>query len=278
MPLIKQDGLHELRREDYDSIERVNYSSLKLIARSPAHYRHGLLEERADTDALRMGRVTHLAVLEPERFRSLISVWDGGRRAGKDWDKFTEQNQGRELLTIEEHKLCLALQQAVRNDACSMRYISGGKPEVTILWTAMVGGQEVACKGRVDFDTDEAIVDLKTTRNAEPGAFGRQSFGLHYHVQAAWYVDGYARAVGIGKPYVIVAVEKTPPHIVQVYRVPERHLELGREEYSAWLDRLVWCREHSRWPGYADDELELELPRWAVPDDDNSDMGLQIAE
>src|SRR5438128_2539049 len=114
MPLIKHDGLHELRREDYDSVERINHSSLKLIARSPSHYLHGLLEERADTDALKMGRVTHLAVLEPERFRSLITVWDGGRRVGKDWDKFCEQNAGRELLTEEEHKLCLALQQAVR--------------------------------------------------------------------------------------------------------------------------------------------------------------------
>ena len=274
MPPVKQDGLHELRREDYDSIERVNYSSLKLIARSPAHYRHGLLEERADTDALRMGRVTHLAVLEPERFRSLISVWDGGRRAGKDWDKFTEQNQGRELLTIEEHKLCLALQQAVRNDARAMRYISGGKPEVTVLWTAEVGGRSIPCKARLDFDTDDAIVELKTTRNAEPSAFGRQSHGLRYHVQGAWQVDGYARAAGIGKPHVTVAVEKEPPYEVVVYRMPERYLEMGRVEYRDWLMRLVECRETARWPGYAETELDLEFPPWATGEDE--DLGGEL--
>jgi exodeoxyribonuclease VIII len=274
-PLIKPDGLHQLQREDYDSIERVNYSSLKLIGRSPAHYRHGLLEEREDTDALKFGRVTRLAVLEPERFRSLIAVWDGGRRAGKDWDKFVEQHQGRELLTQEEHKRCLDLQQAVRNDARAMRYISGGQPEVTVLWTAEVGGRRIPCKARLDFDTDAALVELKTTRNAEPSAFGRQAHGLGYHVQASWQVDGYARAAGIGKPHVTVSVEKDPPHVVQVYRMPERYLEMGRLEYRTWLDRLVECRESARWPGYADIELELEFPPWATgADEDLGGLGL----
>jgi len=269
MPLTKPDGLHELRREDYDSIERVNYSSLKLIARSPAHYRHGLLEGRADTDALRMGRVTHLAVLEPERFRSLIAVWDGHARRGKDWEKFCDQNQGRELLTVEERDLCLAMQQTVRSNRHAMRYISGGQPEVTILWTAEVGGRSVPCKARLDFDTDDAIVELKTTRNAEPLTFGRQAFNLNYHCQAAWQVDGYARAAGIGKPHVTVAVEKEPPYEVVVFRMPERYLEMGRAEYRAWLALREECRENARWPGYAETELDLEFPPWATGADED---------
>src|SRR6266446_6430909 len=137
MPLIKPDGLHELRREDYDSLQdRINFSTLRLMGRSPSHYRHALLEPRADTDAMKLGRVTHLAVLEPEKFRRSIAVWDGGRRAGKDYEAFAAKNQDRELLTEDEFAECTALQAAVRAHSIASRYISGGKSEVTILWTA----------------------------------------------------------------------------------------------------------------------------------------------
>jgi hypothetical protein len=276
MPLIRPDGLHYLHRDDYDAIERVNFSTLSKMARSPAHYRAALTYKYPDTDALRLGRVTHLAVFEPERFPGTVAVWDGGWRRGKDWERFKDQNEGRELLTVEEHDLCLAMAAAVRNNPHAAPYVSGGHGEVTMCWTAKGGGGGVnryalECKGRIDFDAATAVVNLKTTKDAQSEAFARQSWNLRYHTRAAWESDGYALAGRSRKPYVIVAVEKMPPFEVVVYRVPERHLELGREEYRGWLDRLAWCRETSRWPGYAETELELELPRWV--DHSDEDLG-----
>lgn len=278
-PLIKPDGLHQLQRKDYDAIERVNFSTLKAMAKSPAHYRHGLVAPPEDTDAKKLGRAVHLAAFEPERFQRAIAVWDGGTRKGKDWDKFCEQNVGKELLTEAEHKKCIAIQAAVRADARAMHYVSGGRGEVSFLWT-VEGGEganayRIECKGRIDFDAREAVVDLKSTKDGSPEGFAKQVVNLGYDVQAPWYVDGYFLATKIRKPYVIVAVENTPPHVVQVYRVPDQVLELGRQKYRAWIDRLAWCREHAIWPGYSDGvELDLELPRWAMPYDDVGELGL----
>jgi hypothetical protein len=270
-PTMLDDGVYPaVERDRYDTIARVNFSKLKWMARSPAHYRHALTEPYDDTDAKKVGRVVHVAAFEPERFLNSIAVWDGGTRRGKDWDAFRERNEGKELLTVNEHERCKAIQAAVRADATAMRYVTKGKGEVSMLWSSFVGEEAIACKGRIDFDAVEALADLKTTRDASPATFGRQAFALHYHTQAAWYVDGYERATGIRKPYVIVAVESEAPYVVQTYRVPDHYLELGRIEYRGWLDTLSFCGAQSYWPAYSDgSELELELPRWAMPTDED---------
>lgn len=267
------DGIYpSLSRERYDAIERVNNSTLKAFASSAAHYSHGLVTPYEDTDAKKVGRCTHLATFEPDRFRASIAVWDGGTRRGKDWDSFRHRNEGKELLTEAEFEKVSDMTKAVRSDVTAQRYLTNGEGEQTILWTVDVNGVAVACKGRVDFTSDLAIVDLKTTKDASPEGFARQAWQMRHHTQAAWYSDGFTRATAISLPYYLVAVENTPPHIVQVYRVPDALLELGREEYRAWLERLVACRASKKWPGYHDGELELTLPKWATPYDDEDDL------
>lgn len=267
----------DVRRDEYDQIERVNYSALKMIAKSPAHYAHGLTQRYSDTDAKKFGRAFHIAVLEPERFRSAVAVWDGGTRRGKEWDAFRAKHAQREILTESEYERCLALQKAVRGDAIASRYVSRGRAEVTMEWA--ING--VPCKGRIDFDSPEAIVDLKSTRDASPDGFGKESWRYRYHTQGAWYGDGYEASGGPRKPYVLIAAEHEPPYIVQVYRMPDIALDLGREEYRLWLDKLAYCREQNHWPGYVEGEQELTLPRWAVDfseEDDIAALDLHISQ
>lgn len=277
------DGIHPaVDRDHYDLIERVNLSTLKVIDQSPAHYQHVLTTPVEDTDPMRVGRVTHVACFEPERFRSLVVEWTGKVRNGGKWDDFRHENRGREILTSNQLARVTAIQKAVRADAIALKYTSGGRGEVTMLWTlnrgSGVNAYTVQCKGRIDFDGKLGLVDLKTTADASPEGFGRQAASLNYDVQAAWYSDAYALLSGKRKPYFIVAAESEAPWVVQVYEVPDAVMQRGREKYSLWLDRLAMCRETSTWPAYADDVLELELPHWLMPDPDEdlSRLGLVI--
>jgi exodeoxyribonuclease VIII len=268
-----EDGIHPaVPRDVYERLERTNFSLLKWMAKSPAHFRNAMLGPPEDSDAKKLGRVSHVFAFEPERARALIAVWDGGTRRGKDWDAFCQRNEGRELLTENEYEKCMAIQRAVRADATAMQYLQNGRGEVSMCWKTVAPetGEEIAAKGRIDFDAQTAIVDLKTTKDASPDGFGRQFFALHYDAQAAWYCDGYERATGKRKPYVIVAVENVEPFVVQVYRVPDVAIDLGREKYGRWLDSLAFCTANSVWPGYsAGMELELSIPRWVLPDDED---------
>jgi len=68
-----------------------------------------------------------------------------------------------------------------------------------------------------------------------------------------------------------VAVEVGAPHVTAVYRVTSRALELGRAHYTDLMDRLHVCQRENHYPGYGEGEMELELPAWLEPDDDENE-------
>src|SRR5688572_28445155 len=105
MTIRTTDGIYPgLSREQYDAIDRVYWSSLKYMKRSPAHFqaaRQGLI--RRDSDALRVGTAFHLVVLEPARFGAEVVVWTGKVRSGGAWDAFAEDHAGQVVLTSAQY-------------------------------------------------------------------------------------------------------------------------------------------------------------------------------
>lgn len=273
-----------ITRAEYDAItDRVNFSTLKLMGKSPAHYRDRILNPPGpDSDAMRLGRATHIAILEPHLFERECVQWTEGRRAGKAWEAFAAEHATQEILTDSEWECLLGMCGAVRTHDEASRYLMEGAAEQTLLWEDVVpevgGLPEVRtpCKGRLDWIGRLATVDLKTTRDASPEAVERAFFNLGYHVQAAFYSDGYEAATGTRLPFVVIAVESSSPYVVQVYEVPEELLDLGRETYRTWLARRAMCIAEAEWPGYSTQTLPLTLPRWARPadGDDISDLDL----
>lgn len=261
---------------NYGLIDAVNFSTLKYIAISPAHYMHNLSSKR-DTASMKIGRVVHMAILEPQKLASLTAQWIGGIKRGHKWEQFMEDNPGKEILTENEWDTIQEIRKSVLSSSSAAKYLAKGKAEVAITWN--IG--DIKCKGRIDFDSEHAIVDLKTTHSASPELFGREVWRYRYHTQGAWYTDGYEKSRGKRKPYVFIAVESKPPYVVQAYTVPDQVIDAGREDYSNMLDRLLECRASGKWPGYCDSELELSLPRWAINssvEDDISGLDLNIGE
>jgi exodeoxyribonuclease VIII len=280
---MKPDGLYpEMSREDYDAEEREHWSGLKHMGKSPAHYLHHQANPDPDTNARKLGRCAHMAVLEPVRFSLDVAVWTGGRRYGREWDEFCERNAGLELITGVERAHCDALQKAARASLMAAPYLSGGHAEVSVLWTHDVGPEvgekerRVAMKGRIDFLTAGAIVDLKTTKDASPEGFGREVWRYHHHTQGALYSDAVFALTGKRLPVVFVAIETEPPHVVQPYLLADIHIEAGREEYRTLLGRLALCRAEGRWPGYREDVSEVEMPKWSGIADDEDLTGLEL--
>lgn len=252
---------YALGREAYERIDAENFSSLKHLLKSPAHYKAAKESPRESTDAMRLGRCVHLAVLEPERFAREVTVWEGGRRFGKEWEAFKSaaESAGQEILTLDEQAECRRIADAVRE----LSLFAGGMAEVTLTWShKVVEGFALKCKARLDYVAD-CIFDLKLTRCSAPKAFCRQAYDLGIHIQAAMYQDAYAAVTGKRLPYFVVAVEREQPHVVTVFRVPESVIDAGRGEYDRLLATLALCRQRNEWPGYASEPVDLELPRWA---------------
>lgn len=263
----RPDGVYkDMSREEYDALERDNFSSVKIIETSPQHYAHAKKHGVTITDPLRLGTGVHTAVLEPQKFDAECVKWTGKKRDGKVWDAFELEHAGRTILTASEWEMCLGIQAAVKASAKAQGYLASGSAEVTILATIKIGGFEFKTKNRLDWVADlaGALVDLKSCGDAGKEAFGKSCFNYNYHVQAALYVDCFEIATGIRLPYRIIAVEKEAPYALRVFRIPEALIELGRAKYQSLFTRLGECRRDDHWPGYDEEETDLALPAWAV--------------
>ena len=272
--------------EEYESINALNWSSLKHMAVSPMAYRWALDHPRKDTPALLLGRAVHCAVLEPEVYRDRYLVpeekrcattkKDGERcshsalpfadhcgvhKGQAEADAFAADHPGVEVLTADQGETVEACVASVRAHHDVSDLLEGCTTEQVVTWTDP--GTGVACKGRIDALTPRTVIDLKTTR--ELARFEQDAARLLYHAQVAWYLDG-ARAAGVVDPSArawIVAVETVGPYDCGPLEVAGADLDAGREVYRRLLDTWVSCRDTGDWYGRIPVGRRLELPRWA---------------
>lgn len=267
---------------DYRSIDAINVTLLKELARSPLHFQHARRHPK-ESAALTLGTAAHCATLEPERFCTDYAIWsrrtDSGRmapRTGKAWEEFVAAQGGKSILTEDECSTALSIAEAVRGNAIAMKYLEAGEPEVTLVHE--LAGRPA--KGRVDWlthmDDGPVIVGLKTARDCRPFIFGSAAAKLGYALQWSWYQDLYLGITGRTARMVEIVVESDPPHAVVTYVIPEDVLEYGRDGYLNLLHLLADCEARDEWPGPAETELVLSLPSWCYgSEDDVSDLGLQ---
>lgn len=263
---MKNELILNHARSAYDAIkDRVHFSTLKEMDRSPCHYDHAVKNPREPSDAMDVGNGTHLAVLEPERFAAEVVKWTGKTRQGKAWDEFEAAHAGKLILKADDYADCVAMQASVAKSEQARPYLTGGHAEVTMLWEReIIPGFPISLKGRFDYLSPLGPVDLKTCVDASPEDFGRAVFNLGYLAQSALYLDGYRAITGKAHRFNIVAVEKSAPFVTQVYYLTEEQLAYGRELYTKWLAQVAFCRLENDWPAYSREPMPLTLPGWAA--------------
>lgn len=286
---VSTPGLYQaVAFSTYAAWPALNFSALKMLRRSPMHFRHVVDVGVETTDAMRLGSATHCAVLEPEEFAKRYAIWDRRSentgnlcpRNGQYWDAFIAGAGGREVITDDDRSDSMKMADILRNDPAAQRYLRVGQAEVSMVWAGRVGR---LCKGRIDWlttiDSRPCIVGLKTTRDARPFPFGAQCARLGYHLQWAFYHDGFVALTGEEPIMREIVIESAPPHDVVVNRIPEEVIDQGRDDYMALVSILNTCERENRWPGAADgQEVDVSLPSWAYPGaDDLGDLDLEAA-
>ena len=259
----------------YRARDALSISTLKEMRRSPRHYRYALAHPK-DTEPFALGRAAHCAVLEPARFAAEYTSWErrtsGGKmapRKGKHWDAFVAANVGKSIITVEQYAEAIGMRDAIREHPEAAKYLGEGTAEVSMFWEQM--GR--ACRGRVDwlhrserFGT--ALVGVKSTQDCRLFQFSRQAGRMAYHLQWAFYADGWKRITGRPADRVVeICVEAKPPHAVGVYVIPDEVLQRGSEEYLQLLETLDQCERGDRWPGPNPTEQVLPLPSYMYNDD-----------
>ena len=263
-------GFHrDLPFPDYLALDRLSPSRAKLLSKSPAHDRYNRDHPPTETPALRIGKAVHSLALEGrpafDRAFTVAPECDRRTNAGKAlWGEFVAASEGKTVLTAAESEQVAGMAAGILAHPLAPALLADGTPELSLIWDDPETG--CPCKGRADLARLEAgaILDLKTTLDASPAAFARAVLNYGYATQAAAYLTGAAALGADVTDFIIVAVEKSAPFAVGIYRMSDAALELGRRRWREACALYAQCLESGRWPGYPETITELALPNWAM--------------
>jgi hypothetical protein len=236
------------------TIEPIHFSTLKHMARSPAHYRYELTAPPKTKRHFDLGTVLHAKVLLPPDERPDVVVYEG-RRAGKVWESFEAEHADSIILSPADGEKIDGMQESILTHPIAMGLlVSCTKFEHSIEWAR----QGLPCAGRIDAHNSSMVVELKTGREEPPSRFQWSVVRMGYHAQLAWYMRGLGMDLLTRAAY-IIHVESTPPYVATVYQPSQGALQAGDRICTEWMARLKICCETQHWPGYSDEIVPLEL-------------------
>lgn len=261
--------IYDLPNAEYHASDAISKSGLDEIAHSPAHYKamkEAQEDDKQDSDALIFGSAFHDYILLPNTFQQTYVVlpedFNGRTKEGKEHlEELKEANK-----VILKHEWMNDIEKmaaSLANHPKSSTLLNGGSPEVSIFWNDKATG--IDCRCRPDYIHSKGIlVDLKTTLDASPKAFARAVVNHRYHVQDAFYSEGFKQATGsYPHGFVFIAVEKKPPYGVACYELDEDAKLFGRELYENDLNTFLEAKTTDIWIAYSQEIETLSLPAWA---------------
>jgi hypothetical protein len=256
----------DLPIEDYHSpdCEYVSSTFLRtLLSRSPAH----AVAQKAngkDSEAMKLGRLAHTMLLEPEKFKSRYCVFDGDFRSKenrehrdrlKDEDiELVKQEQVDELKGMVDYLNSLPIIQNAK---------TYGMIEPSYFWQDQKTG--VLCKARPDIACVDlgVIMDMKTTTDALPEPFQRQAIKFNYALQASMQIRGFQAVYGKQDvTYLWLVVEKEAPFGFSCYQVEQDLLQEGEAKLDEALATYKECLEKGEFPNIKSKTQPLGLPEW----------------
>lgn len=259
----------DLSNEDYHGGPGISKSQLDLLARSPAllQWSKSAPEDDEKLKALNMGDAVHAALLEPHRFQDEYAVGPANAprntKAGKDaWEQFEAELGDRIALTAEEgRKIELIRGSVLAHPHARWLIEADGDAEASIYWNERSTGHLCRCRPDKAITKFGWLVDVKTT--ADIARFDRSVYEYRYHVQDAFYSDGYASHFG-DRPagFVFLVVSTTIDcgrYPVRLFTLDEEAKAAGRTAYLRDMATYAECQAAGEWSGIE----TLSLPYWA---------------
>ncbi len=264
-----QARFERMSEEKYRALEGERSTVLKQVLVSPKHYKSA--QKGKQSKSMELGGLVHSIILEPETLPHAYAVWSGKRKAGKEWDAFEAEHEGKKQIVKEADVLEAGhFSRSWENNRARREVMdplrATGLVESALQWTDPVSG--LPMKARFDWvnpSTDApVIVGLKTSRNVSPRGFANQAAQLGYHLSWAMYAQGFQVVMGVRPAVYEMVIENHWPHDSVFYRIPEDVLAAGEHAYNTAACKVRDCMATGQWPGISEGVTDLEMPGWVM--------------
>lgn len=261
----------------------ISSSPLKiLLQQTPAHFRSAWLTGPTvdeEKDHFRYGSLAHMALLEPDRFRSsyvLEPIFEAPTKEGKmstqskaareqkkEW--YESLDPGTLVVTEKDFEAITGSIESIIAHEKASKVIVGAQTEKSGYFRHPLTG--IKCRIRPDIIhiDKRVVIDFKTTRDAGREFFSKEIARHMYHMSLAFYGMGIKEITGWEPEiYAILAVEKEPPYAVALYTLKQATIETAKAWCNEGLDILKKCIEMDKWPSHQEGAAEdIDIPEWA---------------
>lgn len=270
----------------YHESDALGSGGLKLMARSPWHYRNRV--PVAPTKAMLRGTLVHCALLEPDAMgaRYVVVPEDAPRKpteaqwvakksnessmaAKAWWSEFARQSFGKEFVSANDFNITQLQLVAVKRDATLAEVFGSGWGEVSGFWRDPKTGIE--CKARWDWvhPVEPGVVDiadLKSCADESPARFGVAGARLRIDLQEAHYREGFELITKLKvRRFIFAAVTTTRPVLAVPYELTDEVRGCAKDERRELLEKLAWCRKEDTWLPHGGGVQMLDFPAYMKP-------------
>lgn len=262
-----KNGIYtDLSNDEYhNNRSHVSSSVLKTALKDPLlYYKQYVLQEEVPVrfqSAFDLGNYTHALVLEPHTVATDFAMWDGPRKAGKEYELFKMKHQDKIILNKGQQDMG----QMMYDNLCKTKidlddgtevmaidFFNGGEAEVSV-FTKMLG---MNLKARFDYiDVDRGvIIDVKTTSSdiTTKDKAKEVILNLDYDLSAALYLDIAEKQYGKKFTFDWCFMQKLSA-FTKFYKASDDTIAEGRRKYKEAVAKI---KEWKRTGKYISNKIE----------------------
>ena len=253
----------------------LSSTNVRTHKKNKKQFKYSLTHELVkQTKAMADGTAVHAFFLERDKFDSDFVIKPADMRlntkVGKEW---ALEHQNKIIIDSELGNNLYEMEKSFMDSPARLIYDKQGQSELSYFWDDL-GLVKGKCRPDWISNDGNIVVDIKTTTDASPKGFQKSIANWGYHLQLGWYIRGLQKLGLPAKEFIFIAIEKTPPFSVGVYRANKEMITYANDEISNLVYDIDESLKSDDFPDYTPEIMDLGLPNWMNPKEPEYDPNL----
>ena len=222
---------------------------------------HDLVKQ---TKAMADGTAVHAFFLERDKFDTDFVIKPAdiklNTKVGKEW---ALENQSKIIIDSELGNNLYEMEKSFMDSPAKLIYDIKGQTELSYFWDDL-GTIKGKCRPDWISDDRSIVIDIKTTIDASPRGFQKSISTWGYHLQLGWYLRGLRKLGLPTEQFIFIAIEKTAPFCVGVYRADQEMINFAMKELDQLMPEIQTAMVSNEFPDYTPEITSIGLPPWMI--------------